>query len=98
MSMPGSYQLTINTPMGVQTPIMTITEEGGVFAGTMRGPTDVVQLEELSVAGADIAFKAEVPSPMGKFKLAFTCTVDGDTITGQCATPMGAIAFTGNRL
>jgi hypothetical protein len=96
--MPESYQLTMNTPMGVQTPILTISEEGGVYAGTMSGSTGEIQLEALSVKGADIAFKAEVPSPMGKINLAFTGTVNGDTITGQCATPMGSIPFTGNRL
>jgi hypothetical protein len=96
--MPESFQLTMNTPMGVQTPILTITEEGGGYAGTMSGATGTIQLEALSVDGAEIAFKAQVPSPMGKINLTFTGTVNGDTITGQCATPMGSLPFTGNRL
>jgi len=97
MSVLGNWKLTMNTPMGTQTPTIIISEEGEDYKGTMDGPMGTVDLEEISIDGSSFGFKAEVDSPMGKIKLAFKGTVDGDSVSGQFDTPMGPTQFTGDR-
>jgi hypothetical protein len=97
MGVPGTYKLIMDSPTGVQTPTLKITGESGAYNGTLSGPDGIIQLQDLSVDGNSVTFKAEVSTPTGKEKLAFNCTVDGNTISGQVATPMGPKVFTGKR-
>ncbi len=97
MSALGTWKLTMNTPIGKQTPTLTIVEEAGTYKGTMSSPMGSVDLEELSVDGDQFSFKAEVDTPMGKFKLAFRGTAEGDSVSGNFDTPLGPNPFTGER-
>jgi len=38
MSVSGTYKITINTPMGQQTPNLTLKEENGSVSGTFDSP------------------------------------------------------------
>ena len=98
MSAIGTWKLTMNTPIGKQTPTLVISEQGGAYKGTMEGPAGKVDLEDVTVEGDSFAFKADVATPMGKFNLAFKGTVDGDSISGSFDTPLGPNPFTGERL
>ena len=97
MSAAGIWKLTMNTPIGRQTPTLTITEEGGAYKGTIHDPTGTAELEELFVEGNRFAFKAKIDTPMGKFRLAFKGFADGDTVSGDFDTPLGSVPFTGER-
>ena len=97
MSAIGKWKLTMNTPIGRQTPTLTITEEGGAYKGTIHDPTGIAELEELFVEDNQFAFKAKIDTPMGKFRLAFKGIADGNTVSGDFDTPLGAVPFTGER-
>lgn len=97
MSVPGTWQLTMNTPMGKQTPTLTISEEGGSYKGTLTNPQGTSDLEEITIDGVNFSFSVEVPTPMGKIKMGVSGAVDGDSISGNFKTPMGPTPFTGER-
>ncbi len=98
MSAIGTWKLSMDTPIGKQTPTIVILEQGGSYKGTMEGPAGKVDLEEVTVEGNSFAFKADVTTPLGKFNLAFKGTVEGDNLSGSFKTPLGPNPFTGERL
>ncbi|MCC5860010.1 MAG: hypothetical protein JJT90_17775 [Ectothiorhodospiraceae bacterium] len=95
MSIVGSWKLTMKTPFGVQTPTLVINEDN---SGQLEGSNGAAQLEDLKVDGNTASFSADIPTPMGKFKVSFTAEAGGDTLTGSFKTMMGSTEFTGERL
>ncbi len=97
MSVAGNWKLTMQTPFGVQTPTLVLREENGGYDGELDGASGKSELENLSVSGNDLSFDTQVATPMGKFKVGFSATVDGDTMSGKFKTMMGSTDFTGER-
>jgi hypothetical protein len=97
MSVAGTWKLTMDTPFGVQTPLLAIRQEGGAHSGTLTGATGEATLEELKVEGSTVSFTAEAKTPMGSFDVSYRATVDGDTMNGTFKTMMGITPFTGAR-
>ena len=64
---------------------MTVTEECGVLKGTMTDARGVApsELEGLSFEENKLTGKVEVSLSLGKMKVEFTVTVDGDSISGN---------------
>ncbi|OGB24944.1 MAG: hypothetical protein A3I66_02830 [Burkholderiales bacterium RIFCSPLOWO2_02_FULL_57_36] len=88
----------MNTPFGVQTPLLEITQENSAFDGTLSGNSGLNPLEEVSVDGAQINFKTKVTTPMGSFPVSFSASVDGDVMKGVYQTMLGATEFAGERI
>jgi hypothetical protein len=97
MSVAGNWKLTMNTPFGVQTPLLQIKAENGSYSGTLAGAAGTVPLEALKVDGFAVSFSAKVSTPMGSFPVAFSATVNGDTMSGAYETMMGKTDFSGVR-
>jgi hypothetical protein len=97
MSVAGNWKLTMNTPFGVQTPLLTITNENDSYSGTLASPNGSAPLEGVKVDGASVKFSAKVPTPMGNFPVSFTAKVDGNTIKGTYSTVVGDTEFSGVR-
>lgn len=93
MSVIGKWKLTMQTPFGVQTPLLEVTENGGSLTGT----TGSTPLEDLKIDGSNISFSAKVPTPMGSFPVSFDATAQGNEIKGTYKTMMGSTEFTGTR-
>lgn len=93
----GSWKLTMDTPFGVQTPLLAIKQDGNAFSGTLTGTTGEAALEELKVEGAKLSFAARAKTPMGTFKVSYEATVAGDALSGAYETMMGSTPFTGVR-
>ena len=94
MSIAGKWQLTVNTPMGKQTPVLTLNDDG---TGSMNSPQG-----EVAISGAKIdGNKVEAPvtlKVMGRdLQATLEVTVDGDSVSGQIKTPMGNSNFTGEK-
>ncbi len=94
MSVAGKWQLTVNTPMGKQTPILTLNEDG---TGSLNSPQGDVAFSGGKVDGN----KVETPitlKVMGRdLDATLEVTVDGDSVSGQIKTPMGNSNFTGEK-
>jgi hypothetical protein len=97
MSVPGNWKLTMNTPFGVQTPLLTIKNENNSYSGALAGANGTAPLEGLKVDGASVSFSAKVSTPMGSFPVSFSAKVDGNMIKGTYSTMMGDTEFTGVR-
>ena len=97
MSITGSWQLTMNTPFGVQTPTLEVKEEAGSYSGTLTGSSGSTPLEQLKVEQSSLSFTAKVSTPMGSFPVSFSADVDGDKMNGVYETMMGKTEFTGLR-
>jgi hypothetical protein len=97
MRVAGNWKLTMDTPFGVQTPLLEIKEDGKAYSGTLTGSTGAAPLEQLKVEGASFSFTAKVATPMGSFPVDFSATVEGDTLKGIYTTMMGDTEFTGVR-
>jgi hypothetical protein len=97
MSVIGTWNLTMNSPLGAQTAILRIQEAGGAYQGTLTGKADPSPLEEVKVENANVSFAADADTPVGKMRLGFTGAVTDDSIAGKYNTPFGAFDFSGAR-
>lgn len=97
MSVAGDWKLTVNTQMGVQTPTLTLTEDGGKLSGEMKSPMGNVEFSDGSIDGNDLSWDMELEAMGQKIKLTCTATIDGDSISGKISTPMGDSDFTGTK-
>ena len=97
MSADGTWTTTMNTPMGAQNGTMELATDGGTLTGTLSGPQGSLDIVDGTVDGNDLAFKANVTTPMA-ITLEFTATVDGDNISGTVKLgAFGSGDFTGTR-
>ena len=81
MSVDGTWNLTMNTPMGAQQATVELKTNGDSLEGTLTGPQGAVALEEGKVDGDALAWS--ITAQQMAMKIAFTVTVDGDKMTGQ---------------
>lgn len=98
MSVAGTYDVTIKTPMGDQKGKLTINPAGDGFTGSVTSD----MMGSMDIAGGKIAgntltwtMDMKVPMPM---TLECDATVDGDAISGSIKAGMfGAMAMSGTR-
>ena len=97
MSADGTWTTTMNTPMGAQNGTMTLTTDGGGLSGKLSGPQGDIDLEDGTVDGDALTWKANITSPMA-LTLEFSATLDGDSISGDVKLgAMGNATFSGTR-
>jgi autotransporter translocation and assembly factor TamB len=97
MSVTGTWNLTLNSPLGDQSATLQIQETGGAYQGTLKGKAEPTAVEELKVDGSNVGFSADWRVRVGRLKLAFSGTVSGDGLSGTYSTPFGAFNFSGTR-
>ena len=89
----GDWNIDFETPLGQRTASVVIANDGtGSFASEQLG--DVAH-SNLAIDGNSIAFSLE--NTLAGIPLVFSGTVEGDTITGEFDTPMGALPVMGTR-
>jgi hypothetical protein len=92
----GVWTLTIETPRGVQHPVLTIREDGGNWSGIYEGRIGTHPVA-ITRDGDRFTFPLEATMPMGTVTLEYAGSIDGDTMTGVARNPMGEVPFTGTR-
>ncbi len=96
-SVDGDWNVTIKSPMGDQSAVLTITTDGASFSGKMVGGLGSMDIPSGSVDGDTITWKMDMTVPM-PMTLDCTATADGDAITGQVvAGAFGAMGLSGTR-
>jgi hypothetical protein len=93
MSVAGTWKLSMKTPFGVQTPTLSIDENGGKLEGA-NGPADI---QEVQIDGNSFSFNSKVKTPMGTFPVSFRGTVSGDEMEGTYKSMAGVTEFSGER-
>ncbi|GAA2552370.1 hypothetical protein ABWI13_29390 [Streptomyces koyangensis] len=81
MSVEGTWDLSISTPVGRIKAVVTLRRVAGVLTGTAEGAGQEVALREVTVHGDRVAWKQAVTRPL-RLNLAFDVTVDGDALHG----------------
>jgi hypothetical protein len=98
MSVAGSYDCVVKSPMGDQKSILTVNVDGDSWSGTNAGAQGSLDCENGKVDGNTITWTMDMKVPM-PMTLEGTATVDGDTITGSVKAGMfGSMAMSGTRV
>lgn len=98
MSASGDWQVTVNSPMGVQKGTLTLVEDGPVLSGKVVIPQGSETFANGKVSGRELSWKIKMSKPM-PMELHFTAALDGDGISGKVKLGMfGDATFSGTRL
>ena len=97
MSIAGTYEVTVKTPVGEQNGLLTLIVEGNSLNGTLVNPKGSSDFAGGTVNGNEVQFTTKIKTPMGKLKAQVTGKVEGDTFTGTAKLPLGSAQITGSR-
>jgi hypothetical protein len=98
MSVAGSYECVVKSPMGDQKSVMTVNVDGDSWSGTNAGAQGSLDCYDGKVDGNTLTWKMDMKVPMPML-LEGTATVDGDTISGSIKAGMfGSMALSGTRV
>ena len=93
----GAYDVTVKSPMGDQSSVLTVNSDGDSFTGNMAGAMGSMDIEGGSVEGDTLKWKMDMTVPM-PMTLECTATVDGDAISGEVvAGAFGSMGLSGTR-
>jgi hypothetical protein len=81
MSVEGTWDLSISTPIGKIKAVIDIQSRAGALTGTAHGAGEEVPLRDVVLNDARLTWTQAVTRPM-RLNLAFAVTVNGDTMTG----------------
>jgi hypothetical protein len=100
MSAAGTWNMTIDTPIGKQHATLELAENAdGTWTGTSHSVDsgETSDLSDLSVNGNEVTWHQAVTKPM-KLNLKCTVTIDGDKLSGKAKAGMfPAVSMTGER-
>ena len=97
MAVDGTWEITINSPMGAQKAKLDLKADGAALTGTQhaQGSSQAVNGK---VDGNNLSWSANITSPM-PMTLEFSGAVDGDAIKCSVkAGSFGSFPFTGARV
>lgn len=97
MSADGTWDITMNTPMGAQNAKLELSSDGNVLTGRMTSPQGDADVQEGTVDGNSLSWKADITTPIS-MTLEFSATLDGDSISGSVKLgAFGTASFSGSR-
>ena len=98
MSVAGTFEVSVKTPMGDQGGTFTVVVDGDSFSGSLNGGMGSMDVAGGTVSGSTLSWKMDMKVPM-PMTLDCTATVDGDTMTGDVkAGVFGSMPLTGKRV
>jgi hypothetical protein len=96
MSVDGTWNISMETPMGTRNASVTLKADGSTLTGTMSGDDGSTNIYD-GTAGDQLKWKTDIVSPM-PMTLEFTATVTGDSLEGTVALGMfGNAPLSGTR-
>src|SRR5262245_7880236 len=97
MALDGTWNIEINTPMGLQKGTIELKTDGGALSGTQSAMGSSSPIEGGTVAGDTGTWKTSVTSPM-PMTLELQVTADGDALSGSVkAGAFGSFPLKGSR-
>ena len=96
MSVDGTWNLNVTTPMGAQQSSLDVKTNGGSLEGTMSGPQGTVPIEDGKVDGSNLSWS--ITAQQMAMKISFTAAINGDAISGEAELgSFGKATFDGTR-
>ena len=77
----GTWDVTIDTPIGTMAVVFDITEDDGAIRGTARSDAEEVEFLNPVAEGNRLTWTQNVTTPM-KLTLTFEIDVEGDSLSG----------------
>ncbi len=97
MSVAGTYECVLKSPMGDQKSTMVVNPDGDSWTGTNSGAQGSLDITDGKVDGNTISWSMKITVPM-PMTLEGTATVDGDDLNGSVkAGAFGTFPLTGKR-
>jgi hypothetical protein len=97
MAVDGTWNLTMQTPMGERRATLVAASQGGTLTGKQSGDGASTDVFDGAVNANDVSWKISITNPM-PLTLQFTGTVDGDKMSGKMsAGALGSWPFSGVR-
>jgi hypothetical protein len=97
MSVEGTWNLSVSTPIGKIKAVIELRERDDVLTGTAHGAGEDVLLKDVTLDGDRLRWKQAITKPV-RLNLTFDVTVDGDTLHGTSrAGRLPASEVTGER-
>jgi hypothetical protein len=81
MSVEGTWDLSLSTPIGKIKAAIELLRADGVLTGAAHGAGEEVPLRDVTLEGDQLTWNQSITKPL-RLNLAFAVTVDGDTLTG----------------
>ena len=97
MSVDGTWNITVNSPMGAQPSTLTLAADGATLTGTQSAQGNTQPIANGKVDGDTVTWSNSITTPF-PMTLEFTGKVEGDTLNGTVkAGAFGSFPFTGGR-
>ncbi|MDL2219001.1 hypothetical protein LJC04_01505 [Ruminococcaceae bacterium OttesenSCG-928-O06] len=95
--MDGSYNVTVDTPMGAQEGVFTIKTDGNTFSGDFTFMGNPSELSGGTIDGNNFSIKCVINSPVGAIDATIAGTIDGDTLKANASTGLGEMPINGKK-
>ena len=97
MAVDGTWNLTMQTPMGERKSLVTLVANGGTLMGEQSAEGNTGAIFDGSVSGNDVTWKISITDPM-PLTLEFNGTVTGDAMSGSMSAGLlGSWPFAASR-
>ena len=87
MSLTGTWNISISTPIGKQSVKLELTEKDGSVEGVAKGDAETTPLIDPVLNGNRLTWKQSITKPM-RLNLTFDVTIDGNTLIGTSKAGM----------
>lgn len=84
-SVDGTWDVTVNSPMGQQNIKMTLASDGGDLSGTLAGAMGSTEVKNGKLDGDSFSFDAQITEPF-PINIEVAGSISGDEMTGQVKT------------
>jgi hypothetical protein len=81
MSVEGTWNLSISTPIGKINTVVALCEQDGILTGVAHSAGEEVALADITLAGDRLTWKQAITKPM-RLNLTFDVTANDDTLQG----------------
>jgi hypothetical protein len=93
----GTWNCTLDSPMGAQQMTLTLVTNGNELSGKLGGPQGEMEFTGGTVDGDNLSWSISIDQPM-PMQIETTATIDGDNLNGESKLgSFGTAKLTGTR-
>ncbi len=81
MSLTGTWNISISSPIGAQPAVLELTENSGIITGVVKNDAETIPLNNPVLQGTRLTWQSTMTKPF-RLSLSFDLLFNGDTVTG----------------